>query len=286
MGSPRSGSTWLLSLLGEHQAVVPINEPLIGFFLSPFISDTPGFGPRGLDDTNFTLRKIESQARSQFVAEEFEDVWTPGLRALLIDRFRAHVVRYGSRIPPSEAMALIKEPNGSQSADLILSALPQSRLLFLLRDGRDVVDSELAAIEPGSWAAEYFPGWRGIADDDRLEFIVQSAHKWLWRTETVQKAFARHSGPKLLIRYESLRHDPSSELEKIHEWMGLSTGKELLFDQVDRHRFERLPPASRGAGKFARSAEPGAWEGNLSEKEQAAMMAILGAKLRELRYES
>src|SRR3712207_8163602 len=28
LGSPRSGSTWLLRLLGDHGAVVPVNEPL------------------------------------------------------------------------------------------------------------------------------------------------------------------------------------------------------------------------------------------------------------------
>ena len=41
-GSPRSGSTWLLQMLGEHPRIVPINEPLIGFHLSPFQANDPG----------------------------------------------------------------------------------------------------------------------------------------------------------------------------------------------------------------------------------------------------
>ena len=37
-------------------------------------------------------------------------------------------------------------------ADLLLDLFPRSRFVFLLRDGRDVVDSWLAAYRPGSWA--------------------------------------------------------------------------------------------------------------------------------------
>src|SRR3954466_15243190 len=36
-GSPRSGSTWLLRLLAEHESVVPVDEPLIGSYLGPFM---------------------------------------------------------------------------------------------------------------------------------------------------------------------------------------------------------------------------------------------------------
>ena len=41
--SPRSGSTWLLNLLGLHPNVVMMNEPLIGRYLGPFMGDVdPG----------------------------------------------------------------------------------------------------------------------------------------------------------------------------------------------------------------------------------------------------
>ena len=84
-----------------------------------------------------------------------------------------------------------------------MAAMPRSRLLFLLRDGRDVVDSDLAANKQGSWIGREFPGARGISPAERLDFVVQSAHKWLWRTEVVQAAFAAHPGPKQMVRYEA-----------------------------------------------------------------------------------
>ncbi len=43
LGSPRSGSTWLLSLLAQHPLVVPMNEPTLGYHLSPFLMNEPGY---------------------------------------------------------------------------------------------------------------------------------------------------------------------------------------------------------------------------------------------------
>src|SRR3954469_5317581 len=220
LGAPRSGSTWLLQLLGEHEAVVPVNEPLIGYFLGPFLSDLPGWAPDALDSDNFTLRKVQATKRDQFFAAEFSDVWLPALRQMMLRRFAAHAARYPPRdAPASEAMIVIKEPNGSQSADVIMEALPRARFLFRLRDGRDVVDSELAANKTGSWVSKEFPGGGGIADADRLAFVIQSAQKWLWRTEVTERAFATHPGPKLLVRYEDLRADQLGGVRALLDWL-------------------------------------------------------------------
>lgn len=285
-GSPRSGSTWLLGLLGEHEAVVPINEPLIGWYLGPFLSDLPGVNPLEMDVETFTLRRLQGGKSAQFFAEEFKDVWLPGLARLMLDRFRAHVVKYPAEAPPSRSLVMLKEPNGSQSADVIMRALPRSRFLFLLRDGRDVVDSELAASQRGSWVTEEGAGFTGISDPERLDFVVQSAHKWLWRTQIVQEAFRKHGGPKHIIRYEDLLRDPISHVRTIFDWLGLPISPRRLSELVERHAFERLPNNARGRSKFYRAATPGLWRENMTLEEQAALERILGSKLRELGYEA
>ena len=38
---------------------------------------------------------------------------------------------------------VVKEPNTSEAADTLVKLLPSSRVVFLVRDGRDVVDSML-----------------------------------------------------------------------------------------------------------------------------------------------
>jgi hypothetical protein len=283
-GSPRSGSTWLLRLLGEHPAVAPMNEPLIGLYLSPFLCDLPGFEATTLDSDTFSIRTVQARKPAQFFAEEFRPVWNRTLRRLIRERFMAHLLRFPASKRASETLLLVKEPSGSQSADLIMGALPRSRLLFLLRDGRDVVDSELAANSPGSWISQEFPGARGIGADDRLEFVTKSACKWLWRTEVVEAAFARHSGPKLLVRYEDLRRESLQQVRAVYDWLGLAVDEADLRDHVERHSFEQLPEGARGPLSFFRSSEPGAWRTNLSPEEQAAVERIIGPKLRKLGY--
>src|SRR3954451_5709923 len=183
-------------------------------------------------------------------------------------------------------MIVIKEPNGSQSADVIMEALPRARFLFLLRDGRDVVDSELAANKTGSWVSKEFPGGGGIADADRLAFVIQSAQKWLWRTEVTQRAYAVHPGPKRLIKYEDLRADQLGGVRAVLDWLGLRASDEQVRAMVERHEFERLPADQRGADRFYRAATPGLWRENLSEAEQEAVMGVIGPKLHDLGYEA
>lgn len=282
-GSPRSGSTWLWKLLAEHERVVPINEPLIGQYLGPFLSDLPGISADQLDSSNFTLRRVKRDHVPHFFADEFSDLWTRLLGRLMRGRFYGQAVRFPASGPLSRTLVVVKEPNGSQSADVILRALPRSRLLFLLRDGRDVVDSELAAHQPGSWVSREFPGVRGIREQDRLEFVTRSAHKWLWRTEVVQEAFAAHAGPKLLVRYEEMLHDPFVCVASIFDWLDLEISEPQLGRLIKRNAFEELPHA-RGEREFFRAAKPGLWRRNLTPEEKGAVERVLGAKLRELGY--
>src|SRR6266545_5998252 len=45
-------------------------------------------------------------------------------------------------VRPVPKRAVIKEPNGSHAADTIVSLLPRSRVLFLLRDGENRTEEE------------------------------------------------------------------------------------------------------------------------------------------------
>src|SRR5438105_5067821 len=103
-GSPRSGSTWLFRMLRSHPAVVPIDEPLIGWYLGPFLCDLPGTSASSLDISNFTWRRRDRSNPHHFFAEAFDDVCVSGLRRLLRQRFYAHVIRRAPEMRPSQAV--------------------------------------------------------------------------------------------------------------------------------------------------------------------------------------
>jgi hypothetical protein len=282
-GSPRSGSTWLRRMAEQHPLIVGVNEPLLGNHLSPFLSDEPGYRAEDLDLGNFTFRRVLEGDPDKFFAAKYADVWLPGLRRLINDRFQAHLEREVGGIEAGETRLLIKEPNGSQSADVIMRAQPTARLLFLLRDGRDVVDSELASFMVGGWQESSFDHMRGLEDSERLDFVVRSAHHWLWRTEVVEAAFAEHRGPKHLVHYEDLLREPERHMRELFAWLEMPTDEIDLPQVVDEFSFERLPYT--GAEKQNRFAKPGAWRESLRPDERDAVQEILDPKMRELGYD-
>jgi hypothetical protein len=136
----------------------------------------------------------------------------------------------------------------------------------------------------GSWTTTTFPGATGIGEAERRDYIVQSAKKWLLRTEVTQQAFEAHQGRKLLLRYEDLRADPVTHVRELFNWLELPIDESQLAASVERHAFERLPEKDRGQKSFYRTATPGSWRENLSAEEQDLLEQALGPKLTELGY--
>jgi Sulfotransferase family len=282
MGSPRSGSTWLLRLLSRDPRVAPINEPGIGVHLGVQAA-MMARPPAGDESAAFRLKDARDAVADYFFCAEYERIWMPLLRDLILGRIGAQVADYDAGPHGAPAVVAIKEPNGSQAADLLMSALPRSRLLFLLRDGRDVVDSELDATRPGAWVRQSYPGHR--FEEDRATFIRDRADLWLWRTAVVQRAFDHHPEElRRLVRYEELLEDPEPILASLFEWMELEVEQAQIRDTIDALAYERIPAEQRGPGREHRAASPGLWKQNLSSEEQRLLDGLIGPKLNELSY--
>jgi Sulfotransferase family len=273
LGSPRSGSTWLMNLLGFGGAG-RINEPAIGAHLGVMLGSFLPIEPCG-NPVDYRLDQFRAQSGSDedyFFSARWEEVWRPALRSLILRRFQAQLGQH--------RYVIVKEPHGSQAAELLMSTLPRARLIFLLRDGRDVVDSILDATAPNSWLMRFLEGFRAM---NRETSIRTQAYAWLWRTQAVQRAFEAHGdGLKMLVRYEELRAHPTPVLTSLANWLGLNV--ERITKVAEATAVERLPSHAVGQGEFIRTATPGQWRENLSAQEQDMVHEIIGAKLLELGY--
>lgn len=278
-GSSRSGSTWLLRMLAELGDVVPIDDPHLGHHLGVW-RPIPLAWAAGEDRPELTtLSELKAEEAGYFFSARHRESWWEPLRALILARFEAQA---GER-PHGPAVAptfVVKEP-GSQAAPLLTELFPDSKLIFLLRDGRDVVDSWLAAYRAGSWAIE--GGAFAATPQGRLPLIRWLSAVWAFRSRAVLGAFATRSAKdRVLVRYEELRARPVESLERICEMLGLD-GKEAP-EAVSRHCIERLPTRVRGPKREIRIASPGAWRENLTRDEQQAMHEELGETLEQLGY--
>jgi hypothetical protein len=280
LGSPRTGTTWLLNLLRAQDEIVGIDEPIIGMHLGLFAPDLflkPAWTYEG------KLKRInEARATSDdyVFAQRYEESWRPQLRELILSRFAAQL---DDLDPGGDAWCAIKEPNGSQAADILMQTLPASRLLWVLRDGRDVVDSEVDAASKGSWLTAY-GGDVDWTAEQRLDFVRERAYRWTWRQEIVGAAYDAHpSELRLRISYEDLLSDTEAGLREIFGWLGV-TPRDDLPALIEKMSFDAVPEGDRGTGKFVRSASPGAWKDNLTPDEQRVLDEVCGEQLRALGY--
>jgi hypothetical protein len=282
-GSSRSGSTWLLRMLSALERVIPIDDPHLGHHLGVWrpiplawatAKDPPKLG---------TLADYKREKPDYLFSDRYRDVWLPKLRELIEDRFEAQAAeQIAAGGPVDRPIVVVKEP-GSHAADTIMELFPESCLIFLLRDGRDVVDSWLDAYRDGSWATD--EGAYPIDDAGRPALIRWQSSVWLHRTEVVQATYARTDpARRVLIRYEELRDDPAGALASICEVLGIEAGTDALARIAAAHEFSRVPRSRRGAGREIRRADPGGWAEHMSRGEILAMHEILGEKLDELGY--
>jgi hypothetical protein len=275
MGSSRSGSTWLLRMLSELDGAVPIDDPHLGHHLGVWrpipLAWAAGDEPPELT----TLDEVKGDKESYIFSDRYADTWRPLLRDLILKRFAAQAGNAGGPV-------LVKEP-GSQAAELILSLFPESRLIFLLRDGRDVVDSWLSAYQEGSWAQE--EGAFPLSANGRESFIRWQASVWRYRTRAVSRAFARHDpARRVLIRYEDLLDDTLRELGRICEAIGRAPDYEHLAAIADAHDFDRVPSQEKGGTHEIRLASPGGWRRHMNPAEQRIVTETLGDTLISFGY--
>lgn len=281
IGSPRTGSTWLMNLLRVQPSLRVLDEPLIGAHLGLAAAAVVGMvAPASAAGDDW--RALDRWARHEpyFFSERYRPVWEPPLRALVLARLGAQLVDQGGR--PGKDLLVIKEPHGSEAADVFARLTPGSRLLVLVRDGRDVVDSLLDALSKGGWAS----GLAQVEDDpaQRLLFLQQAATTWVRRMDLATRALRSHDADRgLLLRYEDLLSAPQRELERTLTWMGVGIPAGLA-EHVDLLGFDRVAAENKGAGHFHRAATPGGWRENLSSAERSVVAEIMDPMLSELGY--
>jgi hypothetical protein len=246
------------------------------------------------DDGEVLPRTLNRQAGSRAtyaLSPAYADVWRQHLRQLVLARLdailqRAH--RAGLRTVSDEPLLVIKEVDDSHAADVVMSLFPRSRLLFLMRDGRDVLDSLLDANRPGGWLSRV--GW-GTGDfeseEERLQWVREHSRNWVARMNACRRAYDAHD-PTLrsFLRYEDLLADTPAQLGELARWLGLPAAPKRIETIAAAHSFAALPDHGKGPGMFRRSATAGKWRDGLSDSEQEAAQEIMGALLSHAGYEA
>jgi hypothetical protein len=276
-GSPRTGSTWLMKLLADAPGVGQIDEPYIPLHLVPMDHVVP--------EGEYYEHGVRADDPNYFFARRYMPELKPELRELILNGFRRQLAELGQD-PEQLRWLVIKEPNGSHAADSVMSLFPESRLIFLLRDGRDVIDSLIDAMmgTDSWWQRNQGSDERQIAAD-RMGFVHHNTRLWLNRTRSTQRAFEMAGEDRrFLVRYEELLEDTEPLLDSMLRWLDIEASPEFVREVAERRSFAAIPEDQKGPGKRARTANPGQWRERLEPAEIEVIEAAMGDKLRELGY--
>jgi hypothetical protein len=266
-GSGRTGSTWLSSMMGDMEGHALWGEPWVGSL----------FG-------NFYYRAVDERRRNskQFIMGRYRETWLGAIRNFVLDIA-------GTVFPAlsGDEYLVIKEPNGSIGAPLMMEAMPESRMILLVRDPRDVVASSMDGKSEGGWNFEknkqlYLEGRKRSSSEDPDNFAKQRARRFLEGMGKAKEAYDAHKGPKVLVRYEELRSDTLGTMKRMYSTLGIEVDEGELERVIEKHDWENIPEDQKGQGKVFRKATPGGWREDLTPEQAEVVAKITAPLLKEL----
>jgi Sulfotransferase domain len=263
--SNRSGSTWLSSMMGEVEGHEVWNEPLVG----KLFGDLYYVGAAG-----------HQKVKHYILGDYHKGSWLDSIQSFVLSEATARFPEVAE-----DGYLIIKEPNGSIGAPLLSEAMPASRVVFLVRDPRDVAASGLDAARKGSWQYENAAdrGWKreALADNQPDVWVRRRAQNYVRHAGKARDAYQAHKGPKVLIRYEELRDDTLGTMERLYSTLRIEVGEEDLARAVDKHAWENIPENEKGQGKFYRKAKPGGWREDLTPAQVEIVEQVSAPLLKE-----
>ena len=262
-GSGRSGSTWLRGMMEEISNHRVWEEPMVGRLFGDFYVRAPKENLRSADF---------------IMGAPIRKGWIRSIRSFVLDG----AVYSNPRLEAGDYL-VIKEPNGSIGAPLLMEALPESRMILLVRDPRDVVASVLDAAKEGGWLYESRNGARKRRTPDRRPnaFVGKRARVYRRGVGNAKEAYEAHKGPKVLIKYEDLVTDTLGTMRRIYAALGIGADLDELSRAVKKHSWENIPEEEKGRGKVYRKATPGGWIEDLTPEQVKTVERVTARLLEE-----
>jgi Sulfotransferase family len=282
-GAPRSGTTFLMGVLDGLPDVEGVTGNLFPIALTHLAAQSKDAETRALLGRGLrgALRDYADSAVYRSRPGALRKWWMASRRPRDLP-----TAARGSRV---ERILAYKEPFLSFSPELAFDALPNSRLVYLVRDGRDVADSmlrkydvlsdaKLASLETNeapigkSHGDIYVPWWVAAGEEEEFAAADQYVRAiWLWREmnvrcqELLAREDVRESGRVLTLRYEELMANPVEQGQVVAEHLGVRLSRRA------RQRLEQAHQRSLGIHRRRDAASI-----RLAEKVAAGQLRQLG----------
>jgi hypothetical protein len=259
IGAPRSGTTWLHTVLASHPEVASTNAELTVFnrYVAPLVKQF-----------EFEQKPIQ------------QGKWRQGLPHLWSrDRFDQTIKAFieeiysSLTILPGHKIILDKHPDYSFHTGLIHYYLPNAKFLHLIRDGRDV-------------ASSWHKAWKKLGFGNPV--FSGACLDWINYKDSARKAKELGPDKYIEVRYENLMVDFNKEIKGILDFCNVSSSPELIDALASKNTGEENMISSPDKTiKYAerKKGEP-IWKRTLTKEEQFIANKYLAKDLIKEGYET
>ena len=280
VGCPRSGTTWVNTILEGHPRVVGGRESHLYPTICGLMATQGRFSVkawarllygvergarlgRGAGVHNYVDRPTLARLGRGVLAEARSDDEAADrlIRAVLDSHF-------SNARGTSDDVLVEKTPFHIFHAERILSTFPEARLVEVVRDGRDVCVS----MQMRAQRVPAFPTSR----EGQIDLWVRS----------VRHGLAVRRNPDFrdrvtVVRYEDLKADTVVETKRLFTAVGLDAPAELVAGAVDATDVSRL---RTGPGEFHHRGEVGTWVDHFSADDERQFHARVGDLFTQIGY--
>ncbi len=287
LSAPRSGSTWLCNALNHHPEVFATEQRLFGQFCEVWKNNDGSSAPRITFDSYAEAFSVHYFHHEMGLNKrQFIDAFQRG--------FVNFMLSFASRRTDKNVVVDKITPYPG-TAELVISRIrelfPKSKIIQLVRDGRDVVTSGtfdwLLKDAAGTLRHQFFVEKKSGTKLTRFfdDIVLEK-----WAKNWVETIDAFHDADAdLQIRYESMIEDQPSVLGKIFRLLEVEGSSETAVSCADAVTFEKATGRSSGDGQptaKARKGIVGDWKNYFTQQDGELFNAIAGQQLVALGYQN
>lgn len=257
-GCARTGSTWLGEMLGCVHGIQYWHEPYFGKFFH-FIEGKPK----------------DADRPQSFFSSRFQSIWLSGFQRMFSEMAR---LRYSAAGPDSAL--IVKEVNAPEFCPYVQRVFPWARLILLIRDPFDVLDSFLDMQRPGGWNENYSPEARDLDEKARIAARNISRSFEL----SIQAYDGYPESQRIRVRYEDLIAEPAQWLRQCAELVSVEISASEAEKVAELHRFEKYSETGRLKHRRYGRAEVWKESENFTQQVRGIADEILGGLREQLGY--
>jgi hypothetical protein len=263
IGCGRTGSTWLAEMLGDLPGIRRWHEPYFGRFFQ-HVSERPE----------------ERERKASFFFRRHEQTWIEGIRELFFKMVRDRYPQFGRHA------LIVKEVNTPEFYPWIRRVFPATRLILLVRDPFDVLDSYIDLQRPGSWNQSF-----GSSTDDVSSRVARARQAATHIRSSINLSLQAYDAfpidQRICLRYEQLLSNAVIPLKACTDLLAVTCKDEAIANVVEKHQFTRYQKEQTGPLLFRRKGQAGIWKDseNFSEGVLEVANEILAPLRKRLGYQ-